>query len=936
MDEVGQPGVVQPGTGDGSRDDATGSRAVADDLGGPGSSPGDQSWPDGDPLGMSWPGPGRVSGRATADWYGQATARNSHDRYPTSGGERYPSGGSGGPSEGSGGHPRGPGDRHPSDPHGFAPLRPQPDPYARPEPSAGPEPRPESPSHAAPGSDTDAWRAPDGNRYWSRTSTGPARGSVPLTDALTAETIEAPLLAAAAARPYGEPVSAAIRLPQVFVPRPRAGDSYGQQSGDVPRLPNDPDSAKPTPDVDPEADSAPRRPPAVPGYAEAPYARASAAVPVTPARPDVPATPSAVVERRSIPEAASPSNVGTSISDGGVVTGPAGIPAQARPASSSPVVATASAPDGPATADRVNAAQHDAAGEPGRSSQPGRSSEQRGSDQPGAARETDGPAADRSDEQRRPPAIPMPGRPSGPTDVPPPAFGSGETAVPEGVGARLPDEDSGSAAGSDASEDVPPIFRQTANPQATDPPRQPSSVPSSDSDASRPSGEVPGWSPTREVRNRRGPWLRGAGSIRSGRFGGRPMSMFSSSPYDDDRRRDPDVPAVPADAAGPDAGDVSAPTIAMRPATYPAAPDVAAAEPRRDVPPEPDESWYVNEPVPPARPATPEPPGAAEHDWDDGHRFTLVNQPILPHRVPAKPDVPFADTGELDDFDDVVDEVPDLPTPDLDGPELSRIASRLRHDEESVPELPDELDVAAVLAAVRQVNGVRSAQLRPNPGGVHILRLDLADDADAGRVSRQVARLLKERMGLAAEPRRPRTTPEAGDTTGTPSERTAFAPPSRPNTPSRSTGATRPATTADSADSADASAGATGPPVPTARAGSFEATERVGSLTPAVPSGAMPGTSVSAESGDRATAAAQTTPAAKTGSVATGSAAGDISGRYRRGIGARPARRSNRHGRTGLPPDDAGRTRRLPARNGHGGFGRSTGAGARPATAHRD
>ena len=132
MDEVGQPGVVQPGTGDGSRDDATGSRAVADDLGGSESSPGDPAWPDGDPLGMAWPGAGRVSGRATSDWYGQATARNSHDRYPTSGGERYP-------SEGSGGHVRGPGDRHPSDPHGFAPLRPQPDPYGNPEPSAGPE-----------------------------------------------------------------------------------------------------------------------------------------------------------------------------------------------------------------------------------------------------------------------------------------------------------------------------------------------------------------------------------------------------------------------------------------------------------------------------------------------------------------------------------------------------------------------------------------------------------------------------------------------------------------------------------------------------------------------------------------------------------------------------------------------------------------------------
>ena len=126
---------------------------------------------------------------------------------------------------------------------------------------------------------------------------------------------------------------------------------------------------------------------------------------------------------------------------------------------------------------------------------------------------------------------------------------------------------------------------------------------------------------------------------------------------------------------------------------------------------------------------------------------------ILPHRVPAEPDVPYFDPSDLDDE---LDELPFIPSTDVDGPDLSRIASRLRHDEESTPELPEELDVAAVLAAVRQVHGVRSAQLRPNPGGVHILRLDLADDADAGRVSRQVARLLKERMGLAAEPRRTR------------------------------------------------------------------------------------------------------------------------------------------------------------------------------------
>jgi hypothetical protein len=116
--------------------------------------------------------------------------------------------------------------------------------------------------------------------------------------------------------------------------------------------------------------------------------------------------------------------------------------------------------------------------------------------------------------------------------------------------------------------------------------------------------------------------------------------------------------------------------------------------------------------------------------------------PLLPHRIPAPPDVPDVPDDEFDDYDP-------------DAPELDRIANRLR-DDEAPAEPPADLDVAAVLEAVRHVPGVADAQLRGNPGGMHTLRLDLADGADAGRVSRQVARLLKERMGLAAEPRRAR------------------------------------------------------------------------------------------------------------------------------------------------------------------------------------
>jgi len=88
-------------------------------------------------------------------------------------------------------------------------------------------------------------------------STGPARGSVPLTDALTAETIEAPLLASAAARPYGEPVLPSIRLPQVFVPRPRAGDSYvgspHDAAGVADNLADNLTDGEPTPRADPSS-----------------------------------------------------------------------------------------------------------------------------------------------------------------------------------------------------------------------------------------------------------------------------------------------------------------------------------------------------------------------------------------------------------------------------------------------------------------------------------------------------------------------------------------------------------------------------------------------------------------------------------------------------------------------------------------------------------
>ena len=131
----------------------------------------------------------------------------------------------------------------------------------------------------------------------------------------------------------------------------------------------------------------------------------------------------------------------------------------------------------------------------------------------------------------------------------------------------------------------------------------------------------------------------------------------------------------------------------------------------------------------------------------------------LPQRVPAEPDVP--DVGDIAG-----------PQPPADAPELARrIATRLRRDD--VPqEAPSEgFDVEAVLDAVRVVPGVREASVRPNHTGAHTLRLDLAEDADPVQVSRVVARMLQERMGLSAAPQyvpRARSSPEARKSTGGP------------------------------------------------------------------------------------------------------------------------------------------------------------------------
>jgi hypothetical protein len=138
---------------------------------------------------------------------------------------------------------------------------------------------------------------------------------------------------------------------------------------------------------------------------------------------------------------------------------------------------------------------------------------------------------------------------------------------------------------------------------------------------------------------------------------------------------------------------------------------------------------YAPAPAVPGRSAgDPGPPGQGEQQ----------SFPALPQRVPAQPDVPT---------------VPEPPSvePPAETPALARIATHLRRgDVLSAQERQEGFDVNAILAAVREVDGVRDASLRSTPAGAHSLRLDLSEGADPAEVSRQVARLLQDRMGLDA------------------------------------------------------------------------------------------------------------------------------------------------------------------------------------------
>ena len=169
----------------------------------------------------------------------------------------------------------------------------------------------------------------------------------------------------------------------------------------------------------------------------------------------------------------------------------------------------------------------------------------------------------------------------------------------------------------------------------------------------------------------------------------------------------------PADEQ-PLAGETSGARAAYDPATFPRR---LPYEPTSPAPPDP------GYPAPSAY------PGALPGESVSG---------ALPQRVPAEPDVPT---------------VPEPPSaePSAGTPALARIATHLRRGDLLAPgERQEGFDVQAILAAVQEVQGVRDASLRTTPQGAHSLRLDLAEGADPADVSRQVARLLQDRMGLDA------------------------------------------------------------------------------------------------------------------------------------------------------------------------------------------
>lgn len=181
-------------------------------------------------------------------------------------------------------------------------------------------------------------------------------------------------------------------------------------------------------------------------------------------------------------------------------------------------------------------------------------------------------------------------------------------------------------------------------------------------------------------------------------------------------------------------------------ASFPGQPSFVS-QPRPYIPPAPPPPNQARIPHP--QPAAPAAERAAEHAAATAERGAAPAEAAgtehLPQRVPAVPDVP-----------PTVHPVAEAESTVAATPQLDRIASHLRrNDDTETDERPDGFDVDAVLRAVRGVAGVRDAALRTTATGAHHLRLDLAEGADPAAISRMVARMLQEQMGIDAAPAGP-------------------------------------------------------------------------------------------------------------------------------------------------------------------------------------
>ncbi|MDQ7903445.1 hypothetical protein RB614_02815 [Phytohabitans sp. ZYX-F-186] len=230
--------------------------------------------------------------------------------------------------------------------------------------------------------------------------------------------------------------------------------------------------------------------------------------------------------------------------------------------------------------------------------------------------------------------------------------------------------------------------------------------------------------------------------------GFRPQPSYERPGYDTSLYERPVSPPAPSRPAPPVRSASPAPA---RPAATWAqewpqperAPEPPPAEPRTAGRPTDLASDPRTGPSPQAAPPAPPGPATTTSQVAPPPPPRTPEPDALPQRVPAEPDVPTAPE-------------PPAESP-ADGPDLTRIWSHLRRDDVQPRERPEGFDVQAILAAVRGVEGVQDASLRTTEAGAHSLRLDLADGADPAEVSRIVARLLQDRMGLAAAPKEPST-----------------------------------------------------------------------------------------------------------------------------------------------------------------------------------